>query len=207
MSMWERVFGGGKAGPAKPEFRPIQPVLKPAIIRLPSPNRSKGRKIKSKGKKYSLVIGIDLIVLHATVGTFVSAVDWLRNGKRKNRTSCHYIVEKDGGIVQIVDEADTAWHAVGKWGGGGSVNARSIGIELVNKNNGRDPYPAAQLESTMWLCVKICTEWGIKPDDVVGHLHVDSRKNSKGVKRKTDPARFPWKRFRKSLDGHFKALA
>ncbi len=168
--------------------REIAAVLKARIVKLPSPNFT----LQPKGHRVSM------IVLHATVGGFASAVDWLRKGDRDDRTSAHYVVAKDGGVVQLVDENDASWHAgFGKWKGDGKINNRSIGIELENANDGEDAYPIEQLESTMWLCVRCCRSDSIAPEDVVGHCHVDP-------KRKTDPVGFPWEDFRASLKRHLK---
>lgn len=166
--------------------REIAAALKARIVKLPSPNFT----LQPKRHRVSI------IVLHATEGSFASAVDWLRKGDRPNRTSAHYVVAKDGGVVQLVEEAGISWHAgFGKWKGEGKINNRSIGIELANANDGKDPYPVDQLEATMYLCAAACREFGIQPEDVVGHCHVDP-------KRKTDPAGFPWEDFRASLKRH-----
>ena len=51
-----------------------------------------------------------LIVLHYTgMASGRSAVDWLCNPASK--VSCHYLVDEDGTIVQMVDESQRAWHA------------------------------------------------------------------------------------------------
>lgn len=91
---------------------------------------------------------ISLIVLHATVGSLVSARGWLTNPASK--ASTHYLISKQGEIYQLVSEDRAAWHAGRSlWGGLGSlaIKQQSIGIELENANDGRDPYPAAQVDA------------------------------------------------------------
>jgi N-acetyl-anhydromuramyl-L-alanine amidase AmpD len=68
----------------------------------------------------------------------------------------------------------------------------SVGIELVNANDGIQEYPQAQLEACAGLTAAICKDYGVKLEDVVGHLDV-------APGRKTDPAGFPWEDFRALL--------
>ena len=176
----------------------IEPFLRPSPVWLPSPNRERGRWTGRRPNRRP--VKVKLLVLHATVGGFVGSVDWLRKPRRK-ATSAHYVISKTGEILQIVSERDTAFHAgYGRWGGRGGVNARSIGFELENRNDGRDPYPKAQLEATLWLCLRAARKYRLRAEQVIGHFHVDP-------KRKTDPRGFPWDKFRKSLAAHLVARA
>lgn len=51
----------------------------------------------------------------------------------KSRVSAHYVVARDGNIVQMVHEHEKAWHAgVASINGDPYVNSQSVGIELVN---------------------------------------------------------------------------
>lgn len=132
---------------------------------------------------------IALIVLHATVGSARSALNWLC--KPSSKVSTHYLIDKTGRIYQLVDEADQAWHAgKSRWPGvpivDNSVNACSIGIELENNNSGSDPYPPKQLAALVWLTEDIRTRHPIPLPDIVRHLDVCIPQG-----RKTDPAGFP----------------
>lgn len=50
-------------------------------------------------------------VVHTTQGSFAASVSWLKNPAAS--ASCHYILRSsDGYIVQLVREANAAWHAV-----------------------------------------------------------------------------------------------
>jgi N-acetylmuramoyl-L-alanine amidase len=88
---------------------------------IKSPNFTKGRKRD-----------ISTIVIHYTSGcTLDGAVSWFKNPKAK--VSAHYVIGRDGTIIQMVNNEDTAWHAGrSEWNGVKWVNQFSIGIELVN---------------------------------------------------------------------------
>lgn len=88
---------------------------------IESPNYNKGRKA-----------GVDSIVIHYTSGGSLSgSVSWFKNPKAK--ASAHYIISRDGEVVQMVRDEDTAWHAGrSELDGRPWVNRFSIGIELVN---------------------------------------------------------------------------
>ena len=88
--------------------------------RRPSPNFNRGHNSR------------ECIVLHYTAGyTLASAVSTFLSPAAK--ASAHFVVGTDGAITQMVNCADTAWHAgYGVFRGGGQVNQRSIGIEIVN---------------------------------------------------------------------------
>jgi N-acetyl-anhydromuramyl-L-alanine amidase AmpD len=143
---------------------------------------------------------IDLIILHCTEGAWASALRWLTT-KDATPVSAHYMIGKDGRLVQMVAVNDVAYAAGGtkekpsSWRGRGDVNGRSVNIELENKNDGRDPYPPVQIAVCLWLVLRICRGQSVFPDDVVGHYDVDPG-------RKTDPAGFPMDQFRKSVDFH-----
>ncbi len=75
---------------------------------------------------------IDILLLHYTgMPTGDAAVARLRDPE--SRVSAHYVIEEDGSVFQLVDEECRAWHAgMSYWAGETNINARSIGIELVN---------------------------------------------------------------------------
>ena len=59
----------------------------------------------------------DMIILHYTgMQTGEAALAQLRNPTPGSRVSAHYLVEEDGRIFRLVDEARRAWHAgVAQW--------------------------------------------------------------------------------------------
>lgn len=80
---------------------------------------------------------IDTMVFHYTVGPLAASVGWFRNPA--SGVSAHYIVGRDGAIVQAVGEWDIAYQAVCPKEGVPehecfipNVHLRSIGIELEN---------------------------------------------------------------------------
>jgi N-acetylmuramoyl-L-alanine amidase len=106
------------------------------------------------------------------------------------RVSAHYVVEEDGSILRLVDEAKRAWHAgLGAWAGHGDLNHRSIGIEIINGGHdfGLPDYPYEQIEAVTDLVADIVKRHGLKPHQVVGHSDV-------APLRKADPGeKFPWR--------------
>jgi N-acetyl-anhydromuramyl-L-alanine amidase AmpD len=66
-----------------------------------------------------------LIVLHITDGsTAEGAIETFRTSVHPNRVSAHFVIDRDGTVIQLVDINDTAWHA-------SEVNSISVGIEHV----------------------------------------------------------------------------
>lgn len=132
---------------------------------------------------------ISMIVLHATAGTARSALAWLTNPAA--RVSAHYLIDKTGQIYRLVPDEYAAWHAGrAAWRGETAINELSLGIELENANNGRDPYPVAQLNALIHLTREKVAQYRIAPDMVVRHLDVAVPRG-----RKNDPAGFPWTEF------------
>lgn len=130
----------------------------------------------------------ELLILHYTgMASGRAAEDWLCNPV--SEVSCHYIVHEDGRIVQMIREADRAWHAgAGSWKGKGDVNSRSVGIEIVNGGHafGLPDFPMGQIEAVIALARGICARNGIGPASVLAHSDI-------APGRKSDPGeKFPW---------------
>ena len=54
----------------------------------------------------------------------------------KHKVSCHYLIDRKGQILKMVDDNKIAWHAgKSKWKNYINLNKYSIGIELVNKGH------------------------------------------------------------------------
>lgn len=131
-----------------------------------------------------------MIVLHYTgMKTGREAIARLRDPAAK--VSAHYCVDENGDVYRLVDENDRAWHAgVGSWKGDANINARSIGIEIVNPGHefGYRDFPSEQIDTLVALVGEIRTRHNIAPALVLGHSDVAPR-------RKEDPGeKFPWKR-------------
>src|SRR5580765_3426201 len=95
---------------------------------------------------------VDTVVVHATV--LDSIEDVIRHfAATDSQVSAHYTIDRNGKIVSHVPEEKRAWHAgQSKMPDGRThVNDFSIGIELVNRNDGIDPFPAGQIEALRGL--------------------------------------------------------
>lgn len=128
---------------------------------------------------------VELVVLHYTVLDCASALQRLCDPAAE--VSTHYVIDRDGQVLSLVDEGMRAWHAgAGSWGGRGDVNSRSIGIELVN--GGAEPFPAPQMSALDGLLADVMTRYALPPQAVIGHSDM-------APERKSDPgARFDWRR-------------
>ncbi|MDX2113373.1 MAG: N-acetylmuramoyl-L-alanine amidase [Alphaproteobacteria bacterium] len=135
---------------------------------------------------------IDMLVLHYTgMKNADDARDKLCNANHEKKVSCHYLVDEDGTVYAMVDEAMRAWHAgVSYWRGHTNINQRSIGIEIVNPGHefGYRPFPKPQMEAVAELCKDILSRHSIPQRNVVGHSDV-------APERKQDPGElfdWPW---------------
>jgi len=135
-------------------------------------------------------IPVDMLVVHYTgMKTCQAALERLCD--KDAGVSAHYLIEEDGTVHRLVDEDKRAWHAgVAWWRGAMDVNARSIGIELVNPGHefGYRVFPDAQMMALEGLASAIVKRQPIPARNVVGHADV-------APCRKQDPGElFNWKR-------------
>jgi N-acetylmuramoyl-L-alanine amidase len=101
---------------------------------------------------------VDTIVLHATVlNTLEDVAAHFENPD--TRVSAHYTIDRDGTVLSHVAEEYRAWHAGQSkmTDGRTGVNDFSIGIELVNLNDGEDPFPDLQIQAMRNLVRDILT--------------------------------------------------
>lgn len=107
------------------------------------------------------------------------------------RVSAHFLIRRDGALVQFVPCTLRAWHAgASRWRGRERCNDFSIGIEL----EGTDlrPYTGRQYRRLAALVRRIRNRWPAA--DLAGHSDI-------APGRKTDPGpAFDWERFRGMLD-------
>jgi N-acetylmuramoyl-L-alanine amidase len=146
------------------------------IIERPSPNHDE------RGGP------VDTLILHYTgMQSAEAALDRLCDPVAA--VSSHYVVEEDGTVFRLVPEDRRAWHAgVSFWRGHSALNARSVGIEIVNPGHewGYRDFPALQMASVCDLCLGILARHPIPARNVVGHSDV-------APDRKDDPGeRFDW---------------
>ena len=134
------------------------------------------------------------VVLHATAdgGSEAGAEEWLT--EPRSRASAHLHLRRDGTVVRLVPDGRRAWHAgVSRWRGREDVNGFSLGWEVANRNDGREPYTDAQYAALARLAVHYLAQ-GLSPDAFVSHAKVALPSG-----RKTDPAGFDWTRFRRDV--------
>ncbi len=139
---------------------------------------------------------IQFIVLHYTeTKNLEEAIDLLTSKKRK--VSCHFVVDTDGQIYNLVSESKRAWHAgESSWKGLQDMNSRSIGIEMVNPGEKKlKNYPKAQINQLINLIHFLEEKFNIPFYNILGHSDIAPH-------RKIDPGKhFPWKELHKNKIG------
>ena len=128
----------------------------------------------------------NFVILHQTTNDNVAtALATLTDRQRK--VSAHYLIGRDGAVMQLVDEAARAWHAGESWWGGNTdLNSSSIGIEL--DNTGDEAFAEAQIVALLALLDELRTRYRIPAANFLAHGDV-------APTRKVDPSRlFPWQR-------------
>lgn len=100
------------------------------------------------------------------------------------RVSAHFVIRRDGELIQFVPTIRRAWHAgASNWRGRGRCNDFSVGIELEGCNV--LPYEAVQYRVAGALLAALRRRHPVS--DVVGHSDI-------APGRKTDPGPcFDWK--------------
>lgn len=142
---------------------------------------------------------VDMLILHYT-GTETAAAAEALLCSGTSGVSCHYLIDEDGTITQMVGEEMRAWHAgVSCWAGETDTNSRSIGIEIQNPGHsiGYRDFPEGQMAAVVALCRDILTRHAIPPRHVLAHSDV-------APGRKIDPGeRFDWARLHAHGVGHW----
>ncbi|MCE9558017.1 MAG: N-acetylmuramoyl-L-alanine amidase [Armatimonadetes bacterium] len=131
---------------------------------------------------------IDTIVLHHTASsTLGGVVKWFAT--KDSQVSAHYTIGKDGSIVQHVSTFDRAWHAGNSMDieGRTNLNNFTVGIEMVNVGDGKDPWTPEQVEAVHHLMAHLIKHRfpGIKY--ITSHEFI-----AVPLGRKSDPKGFPW---------------
>jgi AmpD protein len=149
---------------------------------------------------------LDLIVLHSISlppgqyggaeieQLFGNRLDWDAHPYfqriRGLEVSSHFLIRRDGELVQFVSCEQRAWHAGrSRWRGRDNCNDDSIGVELEGLEG--ETFEPAQYRALAWLCQALASRYPIS--HVAGHEHV-------APGRKQDPgAGFDWQRLRLDL--------
>jgi len=101
------------------------------------------------------------------------------------KVSAHFLVRRDGELVQFVPLSQRAWHAgASRWRGRERCNDFSIGVEIEGVDDG--PFDAAQYEMLLLLLKKLQATLPLR--EIAAHSDV-------APGRKTDPGTgFAWPR-------------
>ena len=149
---------------------------------------------------------IDLVVLHSISlppgeyggpeieALFTNTLDWDAHPYfqqiRGAEVSAHFVIRRDGALIQFVSCDDRAWHAGrSNYQGRENCNDFSIGIELEGLEG--HTFEAPQYETLSSLCAAIAQHYTLHL--ITGHEHI-------APDRKQDPgAGFDWKLLQHSL--------
>lgn len=127
---------------------------------------------------------------------FTNRLDWAAHPYfetiRGIEVSAHFLIRRDGELVQFVSGDRRAWHAGrSQWRGRTDCNDFSIGVELEGLEG--QSFDVAQYEALASLAQGLARRYPIEA--VAGHEHV-------APGRKADPgAGFDWPRLRALFDG------
>jgi len=121
----------------------------------------------------------------------------------QSEVSCHYLIKKNGEIIEMVPESYTAWHA-GKssWGRCKSLNKNSIGIEITNPGHELSyrKFSQKQISSLLRLSSFLIKKYKIDLKNILGHSDV-------APERKKDPGeKFPWQYLSQNKVGLWHAI-
>jgi len=124
-----------------------------------------------------------IIIHHTALSDLNTVLSWFKTSV--SQVSSHYVIDKNGDIYQLVDNAKKAWHAgISHWKGMDNLNNTSIGIELVN--TGYEPFEHEQTDALIELCKKLKKKYSIPDRNIIGHSDI-------APGRKIDPSQyFDW---------------
>ena len=133
---------------------------------------------------------IDTVVVHSTVIPTLETTT-VAFQRESSQVSAHFSIGRDGSIVQNVSTFDRAWHAGVSSDSTGrrNLNDTSVGIELVNLNDGKQEYPDAQLQALCGIIAEMRRRFSIR--QIVSHEFI-----ADPAGRKNDPKNFPWERLK-----------
>ena len=137
---------------------------------------------------------IKFIIIHYT-GMKKESLAITRLQDPKSKVSSHYLIKRNGEIINLVPDLFEAWHAgVSSWKHFKSLNKNSIGIEITNPGHqhGYKRFSKKQIFSLQKLLNILVKKYKIKKKYILGHSDI-----SPG--RKKDPGeKFPWEMLAKN---------
>ena len=150
-----------------------------------SPNFNLPKRVKNR---------IKFIIIHYT-GMKKESAAIKRLQDPKSKVSSHYLIKRNGEIINLVPDLFEAWHAGNSsWKHFKSLNKNSIGIEITNPGHqhGYKKFSKKQIFSLQKLLKILIKKYKIKKNYVLGHSDI-----SPG--RKKDPGeKFPWEMLAKN---------
>jgi AmpD protein len=104
---------------------------------------------------------------------FTNRLDWNEHPYYREirglQVSAHFVIRRDGQLLQFVSCNERAWHAGrSAWHGRENCNDYSIGIELEGLEGGR--FEAAQYDTLSSLLLELAHRYPLQA--VVGHEHI-----------------------------------
>jgi N-acetylmuramoyl-L-alanine amidase len=111
---------------------------------------------------------------------------------KKDPNDAHYIIGRNGIALEVMLPTEIAHHTVG-------INDVSIGIELVHRGDGIEPFEETQIAKLIELIREIRQQFpNISVSNIVRHSDIDQRTclcGGKPYRRRQDPgANFPMQR-------------
>ena len=150
-----------------------------------SPNFNLPKRIKNR---------IKFIIIHYT-GMKKESLAIKRLQDPKSKVSSHYLIKRNGEIINLVPDLFEAWHAGNSsWKHFKSLNKNSIGIEITNPGHqhGYKKFSKKQIFSLQKLLNILVKKYKIEKKYILGHSDI-----SPG--RKKDPGeKFPWEMLAKN---------
>ena len=121
----------------------------------------------------------------------------------KSKVSSHYLIKKNGEVINFVPDLYEAWHAgKSRWKKLKSLNKYSIGIEIHNRGHEfkYEKFPSKQIASLKYLLKKLIKKYRIHTKNILGHSDI-------APDRKKDPGeKFPWNKLGKNNLAHWHKL-
>lgn len=165
-----------------------QPEKKDEVEKEPTSGFSIINKYVSWGYQEANGRKIDTIIIHSSydaIGSDPYSLSGLISEYKQYGVSPHYLIDRKGNVYRLVAEKNIAYHAGESQvpDGRTGVNNFSIGIELMNKEDGK--FNDSQYAALKNLIADIKSRYKIKY--ALGH-------NQIAPGRKTDPWNFVWEK-------------
>ncbi len=148
---------------------------------------------------------IDFLILHhLQANSIVETIEALEY----HQVSAHFLIDKNGKIVQLVDENDIAFHAgVSFWNGFDGLNINSIGIEFINSDPFSNNFSHKQMLAGVDLTSYLINKYNIQSRYVLGHSDIAYNSSTGLLDRKQDPSHlFDWEFLAKNNIGLYPKL-